>query len=295
MNTWQSLLLHAYYHASRPSRRRRNRQAEAEHRAAAVVFFYHRIADDRATPWTMSNRMFARQIAWLAEHLEIVSLEEARRRISAADNPRLSASITFDDGYAENCREAIPLLVRNRIPCTYFVTLENVREGKPFEHDLALGQRFLPNTLEQLRSMAAAGIEIASHGYTHADLGRITSRGPLHREVVTAGRELEDLLGRRMRYFAFPFGLHANLNRDAFAMAAEAGYEAVCSAYGGYNLPGDDAFHLQRFAADPGMIRLKNRATVDPRLLRTARFLWTPGVETQAALEVGPASGLLPR
>ncbi len=66
--------------------------------------------------------------------------------------------------------------------------------------------------------------------------------------MVAAGEELQAALGRPVRYFAFPFGLHANLNAAAFALARGAGYEAVCSGYGGFNFPGDDAFHLQRIA-----------------------------------------------
>ena len=45
----------------------------------------------------------------------------------------------------------------------------------------------------------------------------------------------------------------------------------MCSAYGGYNFPGDDPFHLRRFHADPEFIRFNNWMTVDPRKLRMHR------------------------
>jgi peptidoglycan/xylan/chitin deacetylase (PgdA/CDA1 family) len=274
MSYLRSSLLHLYCLGSLPYRKWANRRAETKHRAAVMVFTYHRVADDRANPWTVPHRTFARQIAWLRRHLELVSLDEARRRIVAADNPRLCGVITFDDGYADNCTTAIPLLLREQVPCTYFVTLQNVLTGEPFPHDANRGDRFAPNTLPQLRSMAAAGIEIAVHGYTHADLGRIACPRTLHREIVVARRELQESLGRRVRYLSFPFGLWSNLSQAAFAMAHEAGYEAACSAYGGYNYPGDDGFHLQRISVDPCTIRLKNWATIDPRKHRVPRFAW---------------------
>ena len=140
-----------------------------------------------------------------------ISLEEAQRRIAGGGNCRPAVSITFDDGYAENCVGAIPLLVKERIPCTYFVTVRNVLWGEPFAHDLVGGNSLPPNSLDQLRAMAAAGIEIGAHGYTHADLGQWPIPA-LRREVVTAGEELHAALGRPVRYFAFPFGLHANLS-----------------------------------------------------------------------------------
>jgi peptidoglycan/xylan/chitin deacetylase (PgdA/CDA1 family) len=268
----KTLLLHSYYHLSLPWRWWRARRYRIEHRCPVIVLFYHRIADDGANSWTASHRDFQRQIDWLRRRFDLVSLEEAQGRIRSRDNRRPAVSITFDDGYSENCRHAIPLLVKWRIPCTYFVTLDNLLSGEPFAHDAVRGDRFPPNNLEQLKAMQAAGIEIGAHTRSHPDLGRISDEARLRDEVAAPREELQRLLDRRVRYFAFPFGQYANLNVRAFHIAREAGYEAVCSAYGGYNFPGDDAFHLQRIHVDAGLIRLKNRATVDPRKVNVPRF-----------------------
>jgi len=266
------LLLALYYYGSYPYRWWRNRRASLARRLPLTVLLYHRVADDCANEWTVSNCAFVRQIRWLARSLDLVSLEEVQRRIRDNDNSRLCASITFDDGYAENCHAAIPLLVQKRVPCTYFVSVRNILEGLPFEHDLVQGNRFMPNTPEQLCAMARAGVEIGVHGYTHADLGKADDARTLHQEIVYARQRLEDLLGRPVRYFAFPFGGYANLSVRAFQVAFEAGYEGVCSAYGGYNFPGGDAFHLQRFNVDESLLRLKSRSTIDPRKLNTYSF-----------------------
>ncbi len=271
MPTWKRLLSNLYYYTSYPVRWWNHRAAILEERVPVIVLYYHRVADDRANDWTVSNRMFARQIRWLQDHFELISLEEAQRRVGRGANHRPCVSITFDDGYAENCHAAIPLLIKERIPCTYFVTLQNVLDGGPFVHDLAQGNRFPPNTMEEVRAMAAAGIEIGAHTYTHADLAQLTDRRELHYEVVTAGEELQRAIGRPVRYFAFPYGQYAHLSREAFEAAYQAGYEAVCSAYGGFNFPGDDPFHLQRIPADEDMIHLKNWTTVDPRKRHTPR------------------------
>ncbi len=278
--TWsRSLLLHVYYGSSWPVRALRNRAAAIAGRAPVPVLFYHRIADDGANPWTVSNVDFERQIAWLRRHFEIISLGEAQRRISghAPSARRLGVSITFDDGHADNCLQAFPLLVKHRIPCTYFVAVDHIVSGRPFAADGCA-----PNTVEQIRAMADSGIEIGAHTSSHADLGATGDRRVLRREILDAARQLEDLIGRRVRYFAFPFGQYVNISSLAFQMARDAGFEAACSAYGGYNFPGDDPFHLQRIHVDSGMIRLKNRATIDPRMAKTVRFCPTPmNVSTQ--------------
>jgi peptidoglycan/xylan/chitin deacetylase (PgdA/CDA1 family) len=265
-------LLWSYYQLSRPYRAWRNGRDARAGRSPVAVLFYHRIADDRATPWTCSNRLFARHMRWLKKRFEMISLSEAQHRLRAGSNNRIAVSVTFDDGYEDNCREALPLLIREQIPCTYFVSTRFIFRREPFPHDVALGQRLLPNSLTQLRELAAAGIEIGAHTRTHADLGKVTDPEILKDEVITAGEELQTALRRPVRWFAFPFGQYENLNPHAFHLAYEAGYEGVCSAYGGLNWPGDDAFHLQRVHGDADNVRLKNWVTVDPRKNATRRY-----------------------
>jgi peptidoglycan/xylan/chitin deacetylase (PgdA/CDA1 family) len=281
MPIWKRILLSLYYHGTIPARWWNLHYAAIQGRVPVVVVFYHRVANEHPNDWTVSNRTFTRQINWLRAHFEMISLEEAQRRIRSGGNRRPCVSITFDDGYADNCREAIPLLVKHRIPCTYFVTLGNVLEGRPFGHDAARGVPLAPNTLEEIRTMAAAGIEIGAHTYTHPNLARITDTAQLRYEVVSAGNDLAEAISRPIRYFAFPFGQQTNLSQQAFEMADRAGYEAVCSAYGGYNFPGGDGFHLQRIPVDEQMIRLKNWITVDPRKFNTPPFIYRRGCSTE--------------
>jgi peptidoglycan/xylan/chitin deacetylase (PgdA/CDA1 family) len=279
---WKKLLLGAYYHGTLPYRNWRGRRACAAGTAPIMVLFYHRVADDAASPWTLSNQAFAYQVHWLKAHFDMVSLAEAQRRIAGL-NHRPAVSITFDDGYAANCHEALPLLIAEKIPCTYFVSSRCVLEGIPFPHDIARGYEGRPNTLEELRAMSAAGIEIGAHTRSHADLSRLKSPQKLHDEVVVAGEELRQAIGRPIPYFAFPFGLSGNLNRTVFKLAHEFGYVGVCSAYGGYNFPGDDPFHIQRICADE-MLRVKNWVTVDPRKMRRPyRFDYQTETDCEAA------------
>ncbi|MFZ5829513.1 MAG: polysaccharide deacetylase family protein [Planctomycetota bacterium] len=272
MTICKQILLTGYYHATRPVRWSNHWLAVAAQRVPVAVIFFHRVADDRANSWTTSTAMFEQQIGWLQSRFELISLQAAQQRIRSGRNYKPAVSITFDDGYADNLTRAIPMLIERQIPCTYFVTLHNVLTGEPFAHDLVRGDHFAPNSIEQLREMAAAGIEIGCHTCTHADLGAIDDPRLLRHEVVVSGIRLQEALKQRVRYFAFPYGRRENLQRAAFQMAYEAGYEAVCSAYGALNFPGDDAFHIQRVGVDDDLISLKNWLTGDPRKLRIPRY-----------------------
>ncbi|REJ70446.1 MAG: polysaccharide deacetylase family protein [Planctomycetota bacterium] len=265
MPNWKRWILSLYYHGTLPLRMVRRAQAVAAGRAPILIFTWHRIADDAANAWTTSNDTFARAIGWLERRFDLVSLAEAQERIRGESLKRPAACVTFDDGYAENCQQALPLLIRRRIPVTYFVTAGSVLTGEAFAHDRQLGQSFAPNTLKQLRELAAFGVEIGAHTRSHPNLGQVRDEATLYDEVVTARDDLSAALEQPIRYFAFPFGQHEHLNRRAFEMARDAGYEGAVSAYGGYHYPGEsDAFHLQRMCADGPLVKLKNWASFDP-------------------------------
>ena len=270
-NTIKSPLLDLYYLATLPQRKHAANARELQRQVPVMSLFYHRIADEHPNGWTLTNATFQRQVNWLRERFDIVSLEEAQRRIASETNPRPTVTITFDDGYADNCETALPWLIEQNLPFTYFVTSNNTLTGAPFEHDVKNGRPLAPNTVEQLRELAAAGVEIGAHTRSHADLGSISDEDALFEEIVGSKRDLEQTLECPVRYFAFPFGLPANLSTAAFRIAFEAGFWCVCSAYGGYNLPGDDSFHIQRFHGDPEWSRFRNWLTVDPRKLSRKR------------------------
>ncbi|TWT75915.1 Polysaccharide deacetylase [Posidoniimonas polymericola] len=272
MPYWKEVLLGCYYLASLPARRRAAVDRAALKREPVCTLFYHRVADDHPNEWTMSRDAFEQQIEWIAEHYDVISLQEAQRRIAAGENRWPSVCLTFDDGYAENCEFAAPLLLRKNLPFTYFVSTNHVLGGEPFGHDLENGVALRPNSIAELRALAEAGVEIGAHTRSHANLGAIADERVLRDEIAGSKTELEEQLGRSIRYFAFPFGLHANLNRAAFRIAHEVGFHGVCSAYGAYNWPGGDPFHIRRIHADPELIRLKNWLTIDPRKLESAEF-----------------------
>lgn len=269
-------LLNLYYLASLPQRRQSAARLERNRQAPVTVLFYHRVAEEHPNAWTISFAQFRRQMDWLRARFDVVSLEEAQRRIATQQNDRPAVAITFDDGYADNCDTAVPWLLESEIPFTYFVTSGHVRSGEPFAHDVAAGQPLSPNTVEQIRALAAAGVEVGAHSRTHANLAQLTDEQGLCDEIVGSKCDLEAIIDHPVRYFAFPFGMPENMSRAAFRVAFQAGLAGVCSAYGGYNLPGDDPFHLQRIHGDPDWARFRNWLTLDPRKLRQPRQ-FSPG------------------
>lgn len=273
MISFESTLIETYRLATLPVRSAHRWWMTSQGAVPLGVLFYHRVADEFLTPWTITRRDFERQIDWLSKNFEMISLEECQRRMQTG-NSKPALAITFDDGYAENCEWAIPLLLERKIPVTYFVVLDNIVNQRPFLHDLQFGNALPVNTVEQIQALAAAGIEVGGHTRSHPDLGTVTSIAELFDQVVAASTELGLLINRPIRYFAAPFGQLANLSPALFQVAREAGFAGVCSAYGGFNSVSGDSFHIKRIHGDPCFSRLRNWLQYDWRMLNVPDFAY---------------------
>ena len=228
--------------------------------------FLHRIADDNPNDWTITTEQFDAMIEWLEANVDLVSLDEAQNRLRHGNRGRVAVNISFDDGYADNCLHAIPMLIRKKIPFTYYVTTKHIKTGEPFPHDAELGQNQAPNSIDELRAMAEAGVELGAHTRTHANIGKLTELADIEYEIRGSREDLAEWIGYQPRHFAFPYGLAANLSDQAIQFLHDEGFESYCTAYGGYNFPQTHSpFHLRRFHGDPVLSRVKNWLSLDPR------------------------------
>ena len=272
MSKWKYNAIDFYRTVSKPFRGVSVRSMKRREQLPIFALFYHRVSDDHLNDWTLSVKKFTQQMEWLQEKFDIVDLEECQRRIASGHNSRPTVAVTFDDGYRENGEFAIPYLIENKIPATYFVTTDNTLSQIPFKHDLDLGEPLATDDVDSLRAYANGGIEIGAHTRTHPRMAEVNNPEQIVDEVITATRELEVAIGKPIRYFAFPFGQHTDLNPVVFHLLKECGFLGVCSAFGGWNEIGGDAFHLQRIHGDPVFSRLTNDLTFDPRLAHVPSY-----------------------
>jgi peptidoglycan/xylan/chitin deacetylase (PgdA/CDA1 family) len=272
MANWKSNLIDAYRFTTAPLRAWQKSMLMRAGQLPIYILFYHRVSDVHPNPWTIGCSDFQAHLDWLAKNFQLVSLKTAQLAIASGYNRTPMVAITFDDGYAENLEFAIPLMLERRIPLTYFVTLGNILQQRPFEHDIVFGQPLPVNSIESIRAMSNAGIEIGAHTRNHIDLGDVSDPEILFDEVIASGRELAFQISKPVRYFAFPFGQRNNLNRTAFRLLKDEGYLGACTTLGAANSIGSDSFQLSRLHGDPSLARIKNWLNFDPRLTTVDRF-----------------------
>lgn len=205
---------------------------------------YHEIAarHETSSRLAVSPDSFAAQLRHLKEAGFTTLTVSGLASALAGDPVRLPERpvlITFDDGFADFHREALPLLETYGFTATVFVTTGWIADAGAH----AAGRR--PGAMlswSQIREAAAAGIEIGAHSHRHPQLDQISS-DRLRDELTTSKALLEDGLGAAVPALAYPFGYSSARVRR---VARETGYAHACAVSNARLGAGWDPFALPR-------------------------------------------------
>lgn len=114
-----------------------------------IILLYHRVIDieNDNQLLAVSVKNFEEHIKFLSENYNILSFEKEWGKVS-----KPSVIITFDDGYADNYYNALPILERYKVPATIFVATQNIDTNKEFWFDCIENYFFnnenLPNSIK---------------------------------------------------------------------------------------------------------------------------------------------------
>ncbi len=130
--------------------------------------------------------------------------------------------ITFDDGYENNLRCALPVLKRFGFSSTCYVVAHAVGQTNRWDAEQGIGQVPLMDAA-QLQRWVDAGQEIGSHTLTHAKLTALTDEQQWH-EIAESKQALEALVkqAQGVRHFCYPYGLYDATSIDAVKSAGYA-------------------------------------------------------------------------
>lgn len=215
------------------------------------ILMYHMISPARAgarfNGLRVSPASFERQLRWLRAHdWSCYTLGEMLALGDAV--PEKAVVLTFDDGYADNLHNALPLLEKYDCCATLYLVADRMgREwstSKKAHHDsgeLGVEPKL---TDEEVRSLLASGrIELASHTVTHPNFASLDADGK-RRELVESKQQLETLFGVPVQSFAYPFGIYS---ADDIALVREAGYRSAVTTVAGIDTDYPvDPFQIKR-------------------------------------------------
>ena len=202
-----------------------------DQRAGVVVLTYHSVLDAQ-------REKFEEQMDMLLKTGDAVFADSAPRPSAG----RRLIAVTFDDGYRNILRNAMPALRARGIPSILFMTTKYMGESPGWIHD-----RNNPNRSEslisgeQLMSLQGELVKIGSHTHSHAFLG-LVDRDTLLGELIVSKKVLERILSSEVHLLSLPYG---SMDEDTLNCSETAGYRVVfvnvpypVSAKGGLRIVG---------------------------------------------------------
>ncbi len=168
---------------------------------------------------TVTPERFESQIRWLKSngYTGIRPLDWLAWRREGKPLAKKPVVITFDDGYADVARYALPVLEREGFSAAVYVVTARIGDANRWDQAAGSAPHPLRDAAllkaEQIRFWAARGIEFGSHTRTHPDLTAITTR-QLEDELKGSAQDLQELLGAPPVSFAYPYGCYNDAVRE---------------------------------------------------------------------------------
>jgi peptidoglycan/xylan/chitin deacetylase (PgdA/CDA1 family) len=208
------------------------------------ILMYHHVCPEpnaaRHYPWAVTPDLFREQMLRLRTGgYESVHLS-ALLPVPAVSTGK-QVVITFDDGALNLLEYAVPILQEYRLTATFFVPtrLLGARNSWDANSDYPREELMSPS---EVYALHAAGFEIGSHGANHVNLSRVASEIAMQ-EMQESKSDLESLLGKPVRFLAYPFGEYPP---EYAELCRKAGYDGACAISSHTVRVLDDPFALRR-------------------------------------------------
>ncbi len=207
------------------------------------ILCYHRVGlESSLDGLTISKKIFTQQMRFIRQHCRPMALTDLVRALRERKKiPSCAVAVTFDDGYLDTFKRALPILKKFKIPAVVFVTTGFVDRKVPMH------QKAVPLTWKMILKMQREGIEIGCHTLTHPKLTRCSLR-EIDRQITASRKRLEEILHKPARLFAYPYGGPHSFNKQIQSRVRKAGFWAAVTTLPGSNNAKTSLYALHRMA-----------------------------------------------
>ncbi len=195
------------------------------------VLNYHSIGNQPDNNAVLSPRNLEAQMNYLSkEGYTTLTLRQFidiwQGKIEA---PSKSVLLTFDDGYADNYHEAMPILKKYNFKATLFMSPGSVGDGWYIDW-------------EQAKELHESGWDIQPHGMTHPYLNKLTLNNQ-RAEIEESAKLIEEKLGIKAEVFCYPYGVY---NKDTLKILTDNHYKLAFTIDQGYAETSQNPLTLKR-------------------------------------------------
>lgn len=268
---------------------------------SCAVLLYHRVVDLATDPQLLavSPKNFDKQLNILKSKYNLLTISEFENLITTNKKiPNKSVVITFDDGYADNFTEALPILEKHKAQAIFYISTGNIETNKEFwwdelerllllssnilnsfivttkhntfnlvnndlNNNLNIYDQLLPilrsvtvpernNVFLELRSLMnnkeprishrsmnefelekfsqSSNVTIGAHTQNHPSLAALSENEQLY-EIESSKSYLENLTGKKIEHFSYPFGTIKDYNNITESICKKLEFKYVAANY----------------------------------------------------------------
>ena len=171
-------------------------KANAEESNIAVLM-YHRIGDDRYPSTNISQELFEKHIEYLVEeNINVLPITELSKYLKKEINlTNKTVFITIDDAYKSFFQNGFPILKKNKLPFSIFVSANYVSNEDDSD--------FM--SWSMLKEVSSNNGLILNHSKSHESLVGMDLQ-ILKKEIEQNQIEIEKKIGTQPKIFSYPYG-----------------------------------------------------------------------------------------
>ena len=162
-----------------------------------TVLMYHRIGDDRYPSTSISQELFEKHIEYLVEeNIDVLPITELSKYLKKEINlTNQTVFITIDDAYRSFFQNGFPILKKNKLPFSIFISSDYVSGAEASE--------FM--SWSMLKEVSSNNGLILNHSKSHESLVGMDLQ-ILKKEIEQNQIEIEKKIGKQPKIFSYPYG-----------------------------------------------------------------------------------------
>lgn len=219
------------------------------------IIMYHRVVDSPGEVGVhgtyVTKELFKKHMQVLKDNgyrtVTFKELAEDHLLTKRFDKGNKFVVLTFDDGYEDNYRVMFPILKEFGAKAVIFLLSESKYNEWDVNNPHNPEKRFDLMSEEQVKEMAAYGVEFGAHTKTHPYLSSLPIE-EAREQIVQCKQKLEQTYGQQFITFAYPYG---DLNDEVKSEVRQAGFTFAVSTDSGEINVDSDLFQIRRIGIFP--------------------------------------------
>lgn len=174
---------------------------------------------------TKDASVFYEMLQQLQKKVDFIRIEEAVALIKQKKQvERPLVAFTFDDGYEECYTKIAPVLTQFQTNAAFFINPNFIECNEQYKADF-LSEKVLiknknPMDWEMVKSLHKDGFVIGAHTLDHVRLN-IDDKDILTEQLIGCKKIIEQRIGNKCEYFAYPYGQITDISPIAIKIAEE--------------------------------------------------------------------------